>query len=198
MHIIAGDESWFWVWQPESKQANWQWMAAGDVRPQKVRIEQSTQKAMLILFFDQHGPVFKQWVPNGAGIDRHLYLQVMKNLKEAVRRRRPTHQHDWALLHDNAPAHNATIVVDWLRDNRIETVPHPGYSPDLSPCDFWVFAELKKMVSGNRYHSVQEMMASVDAAIQTIPGHKWAAAMDRYPERLCKCIQSGGSYFERN
>ncbi len=198
VHVITRDESWFWVWQPESKQASRQWLGLQQERPEKVRIEQSTQKAMLILFFDRYGPVYKQWMPNGAGINRHVYLQVMKSLKEAVRRRCPTHQQDWVLLHDNAPTHNAGINVNWLRENRIECVPHSGYSPDLSPCDFWVFAELKKMVAGTRFHSIQEMITSVDAAIQTIPGEKWAAAMVRYPERLRKCITAGGAYFERN
>ncbi len=182
VHVITGDESWFWVWQLECKQASRQWLGAVEDCPQKVCIEQSTQKAMLILFFDRHGPVFKQWVPNGAGVNKHLYLRVMKGLREAVCRRRPTHQNDWVLLHDNAPAHTATIVVDWLRDNQIERVPHPGYCPDISPCDYWVFAELKKMVGGTCFHSVQEMITSVDAVIQTIPGEKWAAAMERYPE----------------
>ncbi len=163
----------------------------------KVRIKQSTQKAMLILFFDRHGPVFKQWFPNGLGITGARYLQVMKSLKEAVRCRRPTHRDDWALLHDNAPAHIHRDVVCWLQENRIERVPHPGYSPDLSPCDFWVFAELKKMVAGTRHHSLQDMMTAVDAAIQSIQPAKWAAAMERYPECLRKCIRAGGAYFER-
>ncbi len=124
-HIVAGDESWFWVWQPESKMCTKEWHVPGDPPHQKVRQEQSTVKVMLILFFDKEGLVFRQWVPQGRGINARLYLTVMQNLKEAVRRHRPHVHCTWTLLHDNAPAHRADIVQDFLRDNNIEQIPHP-------------------------------------------------------------------------
>ena len=39
----------------------------------------------------------------------------------------------------------------------IKTVPHPPYSPDLSPCDFWLFPKLR----GCRYETVEEMKEAV-------------------------------------
>lgn len=102
---------------------------------------------MLIAFFDEFGMVYRHWVPQGHGVDRFLYRQVMEQLREAVRRRHPQQwrAQNWCLLHDNAPAHTANLVVDFLRDNHVELLPHPGYSPDLSPCDYWLFAQLKKI-----------------------------------------------------
>ena len=29
-------------------------------------------------------------------------------------------------------------VVDYLTEEGIEIIPHPPYSPDLAPCDFWL------------------------------------------------------------
>ncbi len=46
----------------------------------------------------------------------------------------------------NAPAHKTRIVTEFLQQHWIETMPHPGYPPDLSLLDYWLFARLKKMV----------------------------------------------------
>ena len=35
----------------------------------------------------------------------------------------------------------------------IKTVPQPPYSPDLAPCDFWLFPKLR----GCRYETIEEM-----------------------------------------
>ncbi len=44
LHIIAGDESWFWTWQPGPKQSTKVWLKEGEDRPEKPRQEQSTPK----------------------------------------------------------------------------------------------------------------------------------------------------------
>ncbi len=64
-HIIAEDESWFWVWDPDCKRNTCQWLEAGEDRPQKVRQEHSTLKMMLVMCFDREGVVHKEWVLRG-------------------------------------------------------------------------------------------------------------------------------------
>ena len=39
----------------------------------------------------------------------------------------------------------------------IRTVPQPPYSPDLAPCDFWLFPKLR----GCRYETIEEMKEAV-------------------------------------
>ena len=45
----------------------------------------------------------------------------------------------WMLHHDNAPCHTAISVNEFLAKKGISVVPQPPYSPDLSPCDFFLF-----------------------------------------------------------
>ncbi|UYV65878.1 hypothetical protein LAZ67_3005785 [Cordylochernes scorpioides] len=45
----------------------------------------------------------------------------------------------WKLLHDNAPAHKATLVMDYLANHLVTVLSHPPYSPDLFPCDYSIF-----------------------------------------------------------
>ena len=45
------------------------------------------------------------------------------------------------------------LVIDYLTKIGIKTVPQPPYSPDLGPCDFWLFPKLKEKLSGCRYET---------------------------------------------
>ena len=70
----------------------------------------------------------------------------------------------WHFLQDNAPVHNPILVTDYLTKMGIKTVPHPTYSPDLAPCDFWLFSKLR----GCRYETIEEMKEAVTKVIDTL------------------------------
>ncbi|PNF41490.1 hypothetical protein B7P43_G13226 [Cryptotermes secundus] len=55
-----------------------------------------------------------------------------------------THENDWLFLHDNAPAHTEMSVRQLLTKNGMTSVPHPPYSPDLAPCDFFFVSSNEK------------------------------------------------------
>ena len=74
----------------------------------------------------------------------------------------------------------------------IETVPQPPYSPDLAPCDFWLFP----MLTGCRYETIGEMKESVTKVIDTLTHEDFHAVFQKLLERYNKCIAAGGDYFE--
>ena len=64
-----------------------------------------------------------------------------KGVQERFRRKRPVvfKSGRWHFHHNNAPVDNSILVTDYLSKMGIKTVPHIPYSPDLAPCDFWLF-----------------------------------------------------------
>ena len=72
----------------------------------------------------------------------------------------------------------------------IMTVPHPHYSPDLTPSDFWVFPKLR----GCRYDTIEEMKEAVTKVTQ----EDFHGAFEKLLERYNKCMSAGGDYFERD
>ena len=50
---------------------------------------------------------------------------------------------DWQLHHDNAPTHASRLMQSFLVKHQIIQVTQLPYSPDLAPCDFWLFPKLK-------------------------------------------------------
>ena len=49
----------------------------------------------------------------------------------------------WFLHHDIAPSHTSFSEREFFKQNYITTLSHPPYSPDLAPCDFFLFPKLK-------------------------------------------------------
>ena len=74
----------------------------------------------------------------------------------------------------------------------IKTVPHPPYSPDVAPCDFWLFPRLR----GCRYETIEEMKEAVTKVIDTFTQEDFHGAFQRLLERYNKCIAAGRDYFE--
>ncbi len=195
-HVFTEDESWFWVWDPASKMANCQWITHDEERPTVVRVERSTLKTMLVVFFDKIGVVYHEWVPDGRGIGSAVYLEILERFRQAVQRKCPeAWRLNWALLHDGAPAHRARPTVDYLDYHGVIRMPHLGYSPDLSPPDYWLFARVKKEVRGHHYGMISALQAKVDQVLKDIPQAEFEWAMERYPEMLRRCIATQGDYF---
>ena len=72
----------------------------------------------------------------------------------------------------------------------IKTVPQPPYSPDLAPCDFWLFPKLR----GCRYETIDEMKETVTRVIDTLTQEDFNGAFQKMV-RYNKCITAGGDYF---
>ena len=78
----------------------------------------------------------------------------------------------------------------------IKTVPHPPYSPDLAPCDFWLFPKLKENLTGNRYSTIEDMKEAVTRVLNTLTQEDFQGAFQKLLERYNKCIDVGGEYFK--
>ena len=84
--------------------------------------------------------------------DNQYYVEVLKEFRKRFRRKRPAlfKSGQWHFQRNNAPVHNTILVTDCLTKMDIKTVLHPPYSPDFSPCDFWLFPKLKEKLRGCR------------------------------------------------
>ena len=98
----------------------------------------------------------------------------------------------WHFDKDNALVHNSILVTDYLTKMGIKTVPQPPYSPDLAPCDFWLFPKLR----GCSYETIEEMKEAVMKVIDTLTQEDFDGALQKLLERYNKCIAAGGDYFK--
>ncbi len=198
--VVTGDESYFHLYMPETKESSKQWLESSDPRPQKALRGRGgpRTKVMLLIFFDCHGVVFRKFYRNQTMTGR-LYLQAIQELYEAIQNRRTQlwRRGDIILHDDNASPHRADPVEHWKRQHAIRVLPHPPYSPDLAPADFWLFGRLKKVMRGIRYPDQNVLEFETDRMLGLIPQHEFRdAILRKWPHRMRRCISHDGNYFE--
>ena len=137
--------------------------------------------------------IYMQWVPTWQTVNKEYYVEVLREFRKRFGRKRPAlfKSGQWHFHLDNAPVHNSILVRDYLTQIGIKTVPHPPYSPDLAPCDFWLFPKLR----GCCYEKI-EMKEAVTKVIDILTQEDFHGAFQKLLERHNKCIAAGGDYFE--
>jgi len=159
--VITCDESWVCGYDSETKQQSSQWKSPTSPRPKKIRQVKSNVKGMIITFFDVKGIVHKEFVPTGQSVNSGFCCDILRRLRANVRRPLPKlrREQTWLLHHDNAPSHTSVLTQQFLAKNKISVIPHPPYSPDLAPCDFFLFPKMKLKLKGRRFGTTEEIQA---------------------------------------
>jgi hypothetical protein len=90
-------------------------------------------------------------------VNRWYYLEVLKCLRENVRRKRPQlwGKNPWFLHYENTPAHASLLIRDFLANTTV--LPQPPCSLDLAPADLSLFPKLKSTLEGRRFQTIQEI-----------------------------------------
>ena len=84
------------------------------------------------------------------------------NLLASCKKRRSKPSKDVLLQQDNARVHTCKVAMDVVERNGYELTPHPAYSPDIAPGDFFLFPNLKKYIRGCHFRSDEEVVPAVE------------------------------------
>jgi hypothetical protein len=84
----------------------------------------------------------------------------LKRLGEVIRHERPDKwkKNNWFLHHDNAPARTSLVVRQFLDFQKYSDSP-PTCSPDLAPCDVFLFPKKKLRLKGRHFDTTEEIHA---------------------------------------
>lgn len=195
--VITGDETWIFEYDPETKRQSAEWHTSASPRPKKARMSKSKVKSMLIVFFDAQGVVHKEFVPTGQTVNGKFYAEVLERLRIRVRRVRREIADTWMLHHDNAPSHTSLIVRETLAKHNVATLPQPPYSPDLAPPDFFLFPRIKRSLKGHRFGTIEAVQAASTGCLNSLAVADFQGAYEHWKKRWQRCIDAGGSYFEK-
>ena len=78
----------------------------------------------------------------------------------------------------------------------MNTIQQPPNSPDLAPCDFFLFGRLKKPLRGTRYSTRDEVMEKSKMALMAIPQTDYKKCFEDWIKRWHECVAVDGEYFE--
>jgi hypothetical protein len=73
-----------------------------------------------------------------------------------------------------APSHTSVLTQQFLEKYKMVFIPHPPYSPDLAPCDFFIFPKMKLKLKGSQFDTIEEIQAEsqrvLDSDRKGLPG----------------------------
>ena len=161
--VVTDDESWIFEYNPLTKRQSLEWKSTLSPRPKKARVFKPETKVMLIAVFHIHGIVRTEFLPQGQTINQLVYKKILRRLMRSVRKKRRElwETRSWLLHHDNASAHNLLGIREFLAKNNIAVLEQPAYSPDLTPCDFFLFPKLKEVIKGTRFQDSKAIKTAV-------------------------------------
>ena len=139
-------------------------------------------------------------LPSGRTIDAEYYCNLLDQLKISIQQKRrrmiDNAPHNIHYLHDNARSHAAIRTARKLQELQLTVLPHPPYSPDLAPSDFYLFSPLKSSLAGKSFASRDEILRDVNTWIESKPCEFFRNGIQKLPERWQRCIEANGEYFE--
>ncbi|UYV70583.1 hypothetical protein LAZ67_7003607 [Cordylochernes scorpioides] len=111
-----------------------------------------------------------------------VYLGIMRCLREAVRLKRPERwqNNDWILHVGNARPHTAHVVLQFLAKHSTIQIPHPPYSPDLAPNDFFLYPKLKINLKGRKFDNVDMLQAESKATLRNLSKSDFISCFDNW------------------
>jgi hypothetical protein len=70
-------------------------------------------------------------------------------------------------VHPSSPSSH--LIQSFLAKHIIPQVCRAPYSPDMAPCDFWLFPRLKTPLKGSRFDSRDDIIKNLTVQLHTIP-----------------------------
>jgi hypothetical protein len=97
---------------------------------------------------------------------------------------------------DNVGSHVGTCVTEYMNRNSVKRAPHPPYSPDSPPSDFYLFGSVKYPLQGHEFTEGAELVSAVSEILNQIATDTLADVFDDWIRRSQRCIDISGEYVE--
>jgi hypothetical protein len=94
------------------------------------------------------------------------------------------------------PRSHTYVLTQHFLAKKMASIPHPLYSPDLAPCDFFLFPKMKLKLKGHRFDKVEEIQAESQRVLDTVTEKDRQEAFQNWGKRWDRCLHVGGNYFE--
>ena len=150
---------------------------------------------LLTTFWDMKGVVHMEFLKQGHTANSEKYISTLRTLK--ARPRRVSSGRDSILLHDNVRPLSSRQTPDALAQLKLPALPHPAYSPDLAPSDYFFFLKLKKHLKGNHYDSDEEVVAAVRQWCREQSPEFFADGIRQLVQRWQLCVDRDGDSVEK-
>lgn len=185
--LITSDEKWI-LWDNQRRAYAW---IDPDEPPQKVpKTDLHPRKVLLCIWWARFGVVHYELLKCGQTITADVYCAQLQRVHEAALKSRPAlpNRNKVLLLHDNAKPHVAKKTQKKLKDLDWEILPHPPYSPDISPSDYHLFRSLDNFMRNRQFTDEGALKTALDNFITSRDRQFWENGIESLSERWKKLL----------
>jgi hypothetical protein len=148
-YLITGDESWIF-WDTHHREM---WAEDREEVPPNLKRLSCSKQTRISAYFSRTGFVSIEFLPQEQNCNSHFFTEIIppsivENFSVARPKLKATAAH---LYINNAKPHNYRLPFQKIEEYGFMHVPQPPYSPDLAPCDFFLFGYLKSQLEGETF-----------------------------------------------
>jgi len=192
--VITADESWFYM----DYSHDGRWAHTGDEVETRPKRAIGSRKIMIIVIWGVRGPLLVRCLPETRNFNTQFTIEILNELDMAVRRFRPKLGLKHLKFHwDNARPHTSSETRSRLSELGVSVLPHPPYSPDIAPSDFFLFGYIKSRLRGCSFGTSDELLGKVTMEIEAISRNQLESVFEEWKGRLFTVIETGGSYITK-
>jgi hypothetical protein len=176
------DESWFQY----SSYSDSMFADSRENAMPRIREDISAQKTMILIFFTSRRLLVLETLPKDTKFNQDYCIQG---------------QFPWLYSDktrisgmDNSMCHHGRKVSGKWAQKSIERAPHPPYSPDISPCDFWLYGILKHNMTDREFRNQQETLNAIAKIWDDLTFEDVQRVFQEWMERLTWVIGHNGEY----
>ena len=150
---------------------------------------------MASVFWYAHGLIF---IEKGRTITGAYCAALLDRLVDEIRKKRPHLKNTKILFRDdNAPSHTSNIAKVKKHELGFESLPHPPYSPNLDPSEYYLFPNLKRWLYGRRFELNEEVKWKTEENFGVFDKSYYLESIKKLKDRWTRCIELKGEQIKK-
>lgn len=194
--VVTVDEIWIQYYTFETTQQSKHRTFSDKSASKKAKSVLSAGKIMATIFWDSKGIILLEFLEKGSTITGQYYSELLDRFDEKLKGTRTHLAKEKVLFHHNAPAYSSGVFTAKSHELHYELLPHPPYSPDLAPCDFFLFPDMKTWLADKTF-SLNEVIVETEIHFEQFDKSYFLEGLKKWQERWEKCIALRGDYIEK-
>lgn len=192
--LVTGDEKWIMYNNVKRKRS---WSLPGESVQTVAKDGLHPEKVMLCIWWDSKGVLFYELLEKKETMTADKYCTQLESLNAAIQRKRPSliNRRGVVFQQDNARPHVAIKTLQKLKEFEWDIIPHPPYSPDIAPSDYYLFRSLEHFIAGKSFKDSASIKMTLDQFFDSKTDKFYKGGIDQLPKRWEKITKQNGNYF---
>ncbi|EYB97606.1 hypothetical protein Y032_0139g2120 [Ancylostoma ceylanicum] len=194
--LITVDEKWLLF---DNKKRGYVWVDKFSTPPSFTKPDLHPRKGMLTVWWCCKGVIHYSLLQPGQAVTSESYCCDLDLMYEKLRQMWPgvANRGGPLLLQDNARPHTSKLIRQKLTQLGIEVLPHPPYSPDLSPTDYHFFRALEASLRQQHLPDLEHVKIAFKEFLKSCDLSFYCKGISELPNRWQRCVESEGFCFDK-